>query len=224
MPKGTPEEGEKKLMDKLIRKLTGRAPGAVEREQKKSLPDRLRWLEKKHKGDDKAAAKAAGLSLTTWRRWRSGKQKPKPDSIAKLDKATRDALVPKGRRKRIHDSTGKPERGKGPSLSSAPPTGGAQMSAWVTISADSRPRDLNLGGNLPAGRLDDVVNAYIEKGEAAAVDELKKAIGEYLHVDPSHIHIHDVSGINWEPLRRGGGGSSRSDDDESGTDEQGEIF
>lgn len=222
MEQGSPEQGEEKLRDKLFRKLTGRAPGAVQREQKKSLPDRLRWLEKKHKGDDKAAAKAAGLSLTTWRRWRSGKQKPKADSVAKLDKATRDALVPKGRRKRISDSTGKPQRGKGESqghgLYKAPPTGGAQMSAWVTISSDSRPRDLNLGGNLPPGRLDAVVNAYIEKGEDAAIQELKKAIGEYLHVDPEHIHINDVSGINWEPMR-----APKADDDE-GTDDQGEIF
>lgn len=217
MPRGSEEEGEEKLRDKLIRKLTGRAPGAVQREQKKSLPDRLRWLEKKHKGDDKAAAKAAGLSLTTWRRWRSGKQKPKADSIAKLDKATRDALVPKGRRKRISDSTGKGERGKAPKLTQAPPTGGAQMSAYITISADSRPRDLNLGGNLPPGRLNEVVNQYIEKGEDAAIQELKKAIGEYLHVDADDIHIHDVTGIDWEPMRY-------PKESEGDTDEQGEIF
>lgn len=217
MPKGTPEEGEEKLRDKLIRKLTGRAPGAIEREQKKSLPDRLKWLEKKHKGSDKDAAKAAGISLTTWRRWRSGKQKPKADSIGKLDKATRDALVPKGRRKRISESTN-----KGGGTYAAAPTGGAQMSAWVTISSDSRPRDLNLGGNLPPGRLNQVVNAYVEKGEDAAVEELKKAIGEYLHVDPDVIHIHDVTGLDWGPLREPK--DSGDDTGSGGTDEQGEIF
>ncbi|MGY3340966.1 transcriptional regulator with XRE-family HTH domain [Streptomyces filamentosus] len=217
MPKHSEEEGEEKLRDKLIRKLTGRAPGAVEREQKKSLPDRLKWLEKKHKGDDKEAAKAAGISLTTWRRWRSGKQKPKADSVAKLDKATREALVPKGRRKRIADSTG-----KGEGLSGAPLSGGAQMSAWITISSDSRPRDLNLGGNLPPGRLNEVVNKYIEEGEDAAILELKKAIGEYLHVDPEDIHVHDVTGFDWSPLSQPK--DTGEDQGSGGTDAQGEIF
>ncbi|MFJ4343646.1 MULTISPECIES: hypothetical protein [unclassified Streptomyces] len=217
MPTSDDDQQDNSLRDKLIRKLTGRAPGAVEREQKKGLGDRLRWLEKKHKGDDKAAAKAAGISLTTWRRWRSGKQKPKPDSVAKLDKATRDALVPKGRRKRISESTG-----KGRGLSAGAPSGGAQMSAWVTISSDTRPRDLNLGGALGPGRLDAVVNAYVEFGEDAAILELKKAIGEYLHVDPEDVNIHDVSGIDWEPLRnpKDSGGDRGS----GGTDDQGEIF
>ncbi|MFD4888734.1 hypothetical protein, partial [Kitasatospora sp. NPDC058402] len=82
------------LLDGLVRKLTGRAPGAVEREQKKSLPERLGWLEKKHKGDEKSAAKAAGVSLTTWRRWKKGGQEPTAASVKKLDKATREALVP----------------------------------------------------------------------------------------------------------------------------------
>ncbi|MGW6310201.1 hypothetical protein ACWFRQ_38200 [Streptomyces niveus] len=216
MPRRSEPQGEEKLRDKLIRKLTGRAPGAVQREQKKSLPDRLKWLEKKHKGDDKAAASAAGLSLTTWRRWRSGKQKPSAKSVEKLDKATRDALVPKGRRKRINESTGKGQRGKAPTLTQAPPIGGAQMSAHITISSDSRPRDLNLGGNLHQGRLDAVVAAYVEKGEEAAIAELKKAIGEYLHVDADHIIIHDVTGLDWEPMRYPKASPS--------TDDEGEIF
>lgn len=211
----TDEDGS--LRDKLIRKLTGRAPGAVEREQKKSLPERLKWLEKKHKGDDKAASKAAGLSLTTWRRWRSGKQNPKPESVAKLDKATREALVPKGRRKRISESTG-----KGRGLSAGAPVGGAQISAWITISSDERPRDLNLGGALQAGRLDDVVNAFIEHGEDAAIQELKKAIGEYLHVDPDDINIHNVTGLDWAPMRDPK--DTGDDSGSGGTDEQGEIF
>lgn len=211
------EQDDQSLRDKLIRKLTGRAPGAVEREQKKGLGDRLKWLEKKAKGDDKAAAKAAGISLTTWRRWRSGKQKPKPDSVAKLDKATRDALVPKGRRSLISKSTG-----KGHGLSSTAPTGGASISAWFTISSDSRPRDLNLAAALGPGALDDMVNAYIEKGEDAAIQELKKAIGKYLHVDADDLNIHDVSGIDWETLRYPK--DSGDDRGSGGTDDQGEIF
>ncbi|MFB8384980.1 helix-turn-helix domain-containing protein [Streptomyces rubiginosohelvolus] len=217
MPNTENADDDGSLRDKLIRKLTGRAPGAVEREQKKSLPERLKWLEKKHKGDDKAASKAAGLSLTTWRRWRSGKQKPKPDSIAKLDKATRDALVPKGRRKLISNSTG-----KGHGLSSTAPTGGASLSAWFTISSDTRPRDINLAAALGPGALDKMVNAYIEKGEDEAIKEMKIAIAEYLHVDADDLNIHDVMGIDWETLRYPK--DSGEDRGSGGTDDQGEIF
>lgn len=165
---------EQSLGEVLMRKLTGRAPGAVERERKKSLPERVKWLEKKHKGDEKAAADAAGLSLTTWRRWRSGKQKPSAKSVEKLDRATREALVPKGRRNRIERST------KGGQSFDHRPTGGAVLSAWITISSDSRPRDINLGANLPEGRLNAIVKAFTEGGEAEAEKELKAAIREYL--------------------------------------------
>jgi transcriptional regulator with XRE-family HTH domain len=53
---------------------------------RRGLTARMRGLEKSA-GGKKAAAAKAGVSISTWNRWLSGKQKPSGASLAKLGKA-----------------------------------------------------------------------------------------------------------------------------------------
>nr|WP_242000090.1 hypothetical protein [Streptomyces klenkii] len=182
------------MHDALIKKLTGRVKGAADRESGKSLSDRLAWLEKKHKDDEKAAAQDAGVSLRTWRRWKEGKATPSRRSLKKLDQATRAALIPAGRRRRISLST------RAGRIFDRRPKGGFTITAWITVSSDDRPRTLALGSHLSEGRLDKVVQAYINEGEEGAVRELEDAIREYMGGYQGHLEISNVSNIDFGPI------------------------
>lgn len=181
------------LGDVLLRSLTRRAPGAVERLEKKGFDQWISWLEKKHPGID--ATTLVGVSATTLRRWRKGTQRPSVANLRRLRTLTRHTLIPAGRRSRIARSTYKHRR----NARGARAKGGAVISATVRISRDTRKRDLDLGANLPEGRLDTVVQAYITGGEAAASTQMLAMIAEYFDLAPADVAITDVKSVDLSP-------------------------
>lgn len=180
------------LGDALARSLTGRSAGFSARLASRPLGEQLAWLEKQAGGVGKAAS-AAGVAGSTWRRWKSGStRQPKPESLAKVQRAQREALIPTGRRDRMGKST----RAGEPLTAERPPTGGATLTGTVTVSSDSRVRTLQLGAHLAPGRLDAVIDAYLTDGLDAALPELQRCIAEYMHVGSGSVTIESVDALS----------------------------
>lgn len=160
----------------------------------RAAQQRAQWLVEKNKGNVSAAAREAGIARRTMRDLVAGKTKSvKPENERKLVAAERQRLVPPGRIKRVHKATApalgktRPER----------PTGGFTMTATVKISSDVRTRPLNVGGHLPPGRLDPLVNAYLSGDDARYQQELHDVMGEYFHTD--NYEILDIEEISIDP-------------------------
>jgi hypothetical protein len=153
------------LFDAVYRALTGgyspRGEGSLRRQ--------MRTLESKH-GGVRAAAADAGVSESTWRRWRKGRSTPKPENADKVKAARRRALVPEERRRLVSRSTG-----------IRPSDPGLAIKATVTVSSDTRPgRLLRLGPWLPPGRLDRMTTAFLDGDDEGVRQEIQDAVNEYV--------------------------------------------
>lgn len=179
------------IFEAAYRKIMGRSPRS-----ESSLKTRMQQMLKTHDGSVPKAAKAAGVSPRTWRRWAKGESKPKPDSDKKLTKAYRDSLVPKGRRERIAKATKQlrpGERGKG----------GLTITGNVTVSSDTRRRTLKLGQHLPEGSLEAVMNAILAGDDQQAEQLLNEMLAEYgqsIGGGTSSLSI-DIDSISIEPMK-----------------------
>jgi hypothetical protein len=174
--------------DALFRAFTKRSP----KSEGRSMDKRAGWFEKAF-GGAKKAAEAVGVSPSTWRRWKSGKSQPKPESLAKANKAARGALVPEGRRKRVKASAG-----EGSPLAGVRPSGGLSITATVKVSEDEREREINLGGYISEERMNAVMGAFLDGNDARATQLMQQSISEYVG---RHADVTDVSAIHFDPMQ-----------------------
>ena len=79
----------------------GRTPRT---ERRMSLQGRMTEIERAA-GTKTAAARQAGVTLRTWQRWRAGTQKPRQDTLRRVEQVHRRTRNP-GRRGRIESGTG----------------------------------------------------------------------------------------------------------------------
>lgn len=152
------------LFDSLYRALTHRSPAS----ERRPLAQRLQALERQH-GSVRAAAADAGVSESTWRRWRKGQSTPKPENERKVNRAQRRAAMPEGRRRRFLSSVGRGGAG-----------GGLTVTGWVTVSKDTRYRTLNLGAHLGPGRLDDLLDAFLTGDDDVVFVVIQDLVSEYM--------------------------------------------
>jgi DNA-binding transcriptional regulator YdaS (Cro superfamily) len=148
-------------------------------EGRMSMRDQMAAVEKSA-GGKAAAARAAGVSPTTWRRWAAGTQKPKPARVASLAGTARAAV----RRARL--SPGRESRVRGGEVP-------LSISARMVISSDERDRDIDLeGDDLDPGALDALVDAYLAGADA---DELAERLDEVMWSYVPGIHVDEVDAI-----------------------------
>jgi hypothetical protein len=138
------------LFDAFRRALTGRTAWG-ERGLRRPMAD----LERLH-GSAKAAARATGVSPSTWWRWKTGRAQPRSVNRQRLVGAQRRAHVPAGTRRRALRSTGA--------------AGGLTVTGYDSY--DNRDRTLPLGRLLPAGATAGLVAAFEAGDDAAARAEL----------------------------------------------------
>jgi hypothetical protein len=115
-------------------------------------------------GSRKAVAAQLGVSPTTERRWRTGRQKP---SVAGrgLAAATRRALLPADREREIRKGEG----------------GGARLhvKGTVTVSGDTRPRVVRPGDYIPGPAMGRILSAWLGGDDAGAERLFWKATDRY---------------------------------------------
>lgn len=146
------------IRDAIYRALTGRS----REEEPTDLRGRMAEMERIH-GSKRAAAEAAGVSKSTWWRWGSGRQRPKPASSQRVERAHRRSLVPESRRREVLAST---MRGAG--------SGGITISGYDTY--DGRSRTLYVGRHVDEGRASALLAAY-EAG-ADPTDQMRELLQE----------------------------------------------
>lgn len=187
--------------DAVYKALTGR----TRKLETGSISDRIAFLEKKH-GSLSAVAKETGISRSTLRRWKDGKAKPKLATEKKVVRALRETLVPEGRRKRVRNSTGRPDYG--PKTPTGPGSGnqkalhgGITITADVAISSDQRAnRRLYLGQNLDDLTGAELITAFLA-GDDARVDQIiNQALGNYFG-SPAGWEITHVTDISFWPIK-----------------------
>lgn len=155
------------LSDAFYRALTGRSPGGERRSIRQQLGD----IERRA-GSVKAAARETGVSESTWRRWKSGKSKPRPQNADKVRRA----------RRRIYSADQRQA-----AAGSVGGSGGLTITGDVTISRDTRPRSLVMGPYLSQARIQAVLNAFAEGDMAELEAQLQAAIIEYGISEPTSI-------------------------------------
>ncbi|MEV6683288.1 helix-turn-helix transcriptional regulator [Streptomyces erythrochromogenes] len=193
-----PKEYDSSWVGALMKKLTNRAAGGHERVTKKGLGERLGWLGKRHRGDEKKAAEAAGVSARTFKNWLTGKAKPSAKSLEKLARAEREAMtgLVSGKERAEVDSSVKKV---GTRSRDTRVSGGASLSATIEISNDTRPRTIQFGRHLPAGFMDEVRAAFIEGGEQAALAKMEEGLAEH-YFGTTQFTITDVEELNFEGI------------------------
>lgn len=143
----------------VARALTRRSPHTGHGATPKTLAE----LERAHGGSKAAAARAAGVSPETWRRWRNGSQHPRKARLEGLEAAVRRSRLRPGRQAR---------------LSSHRPA--IALSARVRKSEDSRDRTIDLGALAEPGFMDALMDAYLAGDEARQEELLEGLLDEYV--------------------------------------------
>lgn len=106
------------------------------------------------------AARLVGVSPATWRSWATGRSRPRPENLSRLQLAVRWARLDGGVEQKIR-------RGDRPHI---------RIDADVTVSNDKRRRTLNLGDYIEPDRMRDVMSAYLRGDDNRAGRELMRGI------------------------------------------------
>ncbi|MFI5532182.1 telomere-protecting terminal protein Tpg [Kitasatospora sp. NPDC051853] len=162
-----------------------------------SLPARLRFLLKGHKGSTKALAAELGVSQRTVQRWLKGTSTPKPAAAAQVEQRVRAKWQPRVRQRVRRDAE---KRGFMLHLQAR---FGFTSSAGSTD--DPRPRTLT---QLMPGEVATRLYAARDAGAGAAEQEqiLADALGEHYFKDGGHraaslgVELTDLEWIDIERL------------------------
>jgi hypothetical protein len=177
------------MKDALYRAFAKRSP----RQEAKPLTDRLALIEKRA-GSVKEAARQAGVSPTTWRRWRRGVQTPKAASLGKVTAAQRRQQLPAGRKKRLKASGGGAGR-----MFAHRPSGGFTLTGTVVVSSDERTRTLNLSRAADPETLDRLATAWADGDDETAGQIMADVLAQYF--GGQGAHVLSVDSIDFGPLR-----------------------
>jgi len=175
------------LLDALFRAL---APSrrAADEAQRQTLRQQMDALEREH-GSAKAAAGAAGVSRSTWWRWRSGRQAPRPGSAQGVRAAQRARLVPPAAQRQAARATA-PTRD----------AGGVRVTGMFTVSADRRQRSVVISSGDGRDHVRQARVAFMVGDDATAEAELQAAVnaafGQYAGRDID-VEVTDPV-ISWE--------------------------
>lgn len=115
-------------------------------------------------GSQRAAAAALGVNVATFRRWEAGQTKA-PKGAASL----KQAAVSAWRRARMTPAREARLRGKPP----------WSLAGEVEFSNDVRARTIQPGRSLPAGNLNDALDAYLRGDDVAAAAEMEDLVRRY---------------------------------------------
>lgn len=128
-------------------------------------------------GTGKAAAKALGVSPTTFYRWRRGVQQPKvkPDMI-------RATL----RRQLLKPNLERQIRSKQKTL---------HIHGTITVSGDTRPRTLKVGNHIPATTMGRILNTWLRGEDDKVSTQLWNAIDKHYLRD---IEIDALTGVEFK--------------------------
>lgn len=171
----------------------------------RSASVRAGQLLKRMSGSMKDAAKAAGRSPRTFKRWLEGQATPKADSNNALNRANREALVPEGRRERLlrsaddrnlnydeqHDRW-KVQRPEGVTGMS----GGFVLTGVIRVSQDERERTVNLGPYLSSEHMQEMLDAFMSGDEEGA----RSVLEEGLELWVSDAELISTSSLNFSPV------------------------
>lgn len=147
------------LFRAFYKAMTDRSYGGEQR-----MRTMLSGLERDH-GSVRAAAADAGVSESTWRRWKRGESKPRPENVDKVKRARRRRRP--DRQRAARGSTG--------------PGGGLSVTGWVVVSQDERKRTLALGPVLGPGRLDAIVDAFLNAEDDDMVEAMvQELVNDYI--------------------------------------------
>lgn len=133
-------------------------------------------------GSGKAAARAAGVSPTTWRNWAKGRATPKLQSLQKVRDAVRRARLAPARERKIRAGVGI-----------------FSMDAELTVSSDTRRRSFSWSGSgISQAHRDEMVDAYL----AGSPDRMGAAMSawaaDYVGGAAKYIAIGGVNQATWK--------------------------
>lgn len=156
------------IANAVSKALTRRAAGTGHGASGKTLAELERLA-----GGKKEAARAAGVSDETWRRWRNGSQKPSRGKLEGLESALRRGRLRPGREGRLRR-----------------PGAAVTLSGRVRVSNDSRDRTIDLAamGDLD---LDALVDAYLAGDEELQQKLIQDAVDTYV----PGMEIEDIHGL-----------------------------
>jgi transcriptional regulator with XRE-family HTH domain len=173
---------EKEWADALYRGITGGLSSAVEA---RTLPTRLAGIERRF-GSAKKASEALGVSVGTYRRWLSGKQKPNAANAKKVLSAERRARLSPGREARLR---------KGQPVTTKKSTVNYKMiiECRTRSSGESeRDRILPVGAYIPQDHMGAIVTTWLMGDDTKAVALLQSAIAIYYAEDILIGSIHKI--------------------------------
>ena len=164
----------------VYRAFTGRSIATEARD----MPTVMRAVERAIGGPG-AAARAAGVHPSTWRRWRAGTQRPGPRTRDAFFKASRHALMPLRRQEKFESRL-------------------PYVKARAQISSDDRVRELDATSlDWNSDGMADVIGAYLDGGSAREIGEAFAAqVGDgfyrgFFEGDSAPGEI-DFLGLSWE--------------------------
>lgn len=165
--------------DAILRALgVGRAPDADREALRRQMAD----LEREH-GSAKAAAAAAGVTRSTWWRWKAGKQAPRRGTARRARMVQRDRVVPDSRQRQAAKATRPGRFG-----------GGVRVAGTFTVSADTRYRSVLI--DSPGGRQHARLSyvAAMAGDDETADAEMREALSDAFGVE---VDVSDPV-ITWE--------------------------
>lgn len=149
------------MSEAVYRALSGRSTGPDRELRGMSVAD-LAHAVRAGAGTQRAAAAQLGVNVATFRRWESGRVKA-PKGLGGLVQAAKAAM------RRARMSAGKERRLRG-----QPPV---LVGGEITVSNDTRTRTTQVGGDLDAGALGPVIDAYLRGDDQGAGDAMNAALG-----------------------------------------------
>jgi hypothetical protein len=159
------------IKEAVSRALTRRAASTGEGVTSRTVAE----LER-HAGGHAAAAREAGVSPETWRRWRNGTQTPSRRRREGLEAAVRRARLRPGRERRLRESR--------PAIT---------LTATVRVSSDTRERTIDLGAYAEPGYMGELIDAYLDGNEDRQTELIEGLLDSYVPgmeiEDASSLHV-----------------------------------